>query len=124
MTRFTGSGRCVLKCRFSDDSGVVRPGDEETASIGKCITVPKRRGCVTAMEGRGMTGVLGLLKKQRRGGRTLAPVSKEKEGKVGGADTDCGCFRGGFRGPRGSRVVWPACCPWPLVTKAPHGVGV
>lgn len=34
--------------------GVVRSGDEEIASIGK--TVPKRRGCVTAMEGRGMTG--------------------------------------------------------------------
>lgn len=37
MSRFTGSGKCVLKCRFSDDSGIVRPGDEETASIGKTV---------------------------------------------------------------------------------------
>lgn len=32
----------------------MRPGDEETVSIRK--TVPKRRGYVTAMEGRGVTG--------------------------------------------------------------------
>lgn len=57
MSSFAGSERCVLKCRFSDDSGVARPGDEKTASIGKTVycSPPGEEVC-QAVEGRGMTG--------------------------------------------------------------------
>lgn len=47
MTRFTGSGR-------RDDSGVVRPGDEETGSIGKTVYYsPQEEGLRHSHEGEG-----------------------------------------------------------------------
>lgn len=54
MSRFIGSRKCVLKCRFSDDSGIVRPGDEETASIGKTVYYsPQEEGVCHSHGGEG-----------------------------------------------------------------------
>lgn len=70
----------------------MRPGDEETASIGKTAYYSPQKEGVCPSHGReghdreyqAFSGSRG----ERRLGRTLALVSKEKKGKAGGADND------------------------------------